>query len=92
MSRQFLIFDLNKLDKNKKIIKYDATVFDEIAPHISFASTANLSYDYAEGIKDGVMNFWLGLIGSRARMNKIGRTRSYEGNTLKEYGSYAMKM
>ena len=50
-------------------MKYDVTVFDQITPHISFASTANLSYDYAEGMKDGVMNFWLGLIGSRARMN-----------------------
>lgn len=92
MSRQFIIFDLNNLSKKKKIIKYDATVFNQITPHISFASTANLSYDYADGIKDGKMNFWLGLIGSRARMNKIGCTRSYQGNTLNEYGSYAMKM
>ena len=38
------------------------------------------------------MNFWLGLIGSRARMKLIGSKRSHYGETLKEYGSYAMKM
>ena len=84
MSRMCLIFDSNDIREEPQIVKYK-----NFLPDISFATSASLS-KVQNG--KGKLVFWLGLVGARNKMIKHTSQRQHFGETLPEYGSYAVKL